>query len=231
MASGFRKQRLEMGEEEWSEYQKYRKVKNAENYKKRHVEYVVNWRRRTKIKLIEYKGGKCEECGYDKIQFPTAFHFHHRDPNEKDFAISAKTAKFEILKKEVDKCILICSRCHAELHDKEYEKIRQETIERIKKENEKQENKERTIYGYLREKKEKIKLQCPLCGNEFAPRDKGQKFCSQKCSRISSRRVRIRPTKEELIEMLKTMSYCAIGRKYGVSDVSIKKWAKSYDIV
>ena len=46
---------------------------------------VVNWRRRKKIELVEYKGGKCERCGYNKtIQ---ALQFHHLDPKEKDFAI------------------------------------------------------------------------------------------------------------------------------------------------
>lgn len=29
------------------------------------------------------------------------------------------TREFSDLKKEVDKCILVCSNCHAEIHDKE----------------------------------------------------------------------------------------------------------------
>jgi len=28
--------------------------------------------------------------------------------------------------------------------------------------------------------------------------------------------------------MLETMSYCAIGRKYNVSDTTIRKWIKTY---
>ena len=42
--------------------------------------------------------------------------FHHLDPNEKDFTISGKSWAFERLKKEVDKCILVCNRCHTEIH-------------------------------------------------------------------------------------------------------------------
>ena len=76
---------------------------------------VVNWRKRTKIKLIQYKGGECEICDYKKSIW--ALEFHHKDPNEKDFGISGKSWSFERLKKEVDKCILVCSNCHQEIHE------------------------------------------------------------------------------------------------------------------
>ena len=33
-------------------------------------------------KAIEYKGGKCELCGYDKYR--GALEFHHKDPTQKD---------------------------------------------------------------------------------------------------------------------------------------------------
>ena len=75
---------------------------------------VVQWRRRVKIKLAEYKGGKCEKCGYNKCI--DALEFHHKDPKEKDFNISRKSWSFERLKKEVEKCILVCSNCHKEIH-------------------------------------------------------------------------------------------------------------------
>jgi DNA-binding CsgD family transcriptional regulator len=76
---------------------------------------VINWRKRTKIKLVEYKGGKCECCGYNKSN--SALQFHHKDPNEKDFTIGGSSYSFERLKTEVDKCILVCSNCHIEIHD------------------------------------------------------------------------------------------------------------------
>jgi len=77
---------------------------------------VISWRKRTKKKLIEYKGGKCEICGYNKCL--TALQFHHKNPNEKDFTISGKSLSFDRLKEEVDKCLLVCSNCHAEIHEK-----------------------------------------------------------------------------------------------------------------
>lgn len=43
----------------------------------------------------------------------------------------------------------------------------------------------------------------------------------------SNRKVKNRPSKEELIQLLKTNSYCELGRKYGVSDNSIRKWIKN----
>jgi aconitase B len=65
--------------------------------------------------LIAYKGGKCENCNYDKNQ--AALSFHHLDPKEKDFEISGKHClSLERLKKEVDKCSLLCLNCHAETH-------------------------------------------------------------------------------------------------------------------
>jgi 5-methylcytosine-specific restriction endonuclease McrA len=79
-------------------------------------ERVILWRKRIKIKLIEYKGGKCEICGYDKCV--RALQFHHKNPLEKDFSISGRSLSFDRLKIEVDKCMLVCSNCHCEIHDK-----------------------------------------------------------------------------------------------------------------
>lgn len=100
---------------------KYAEIKNKEKLnendrKKNNSNGVIDWRRRTKIKLVEYKGGKCEKCEYDKCI--DALEFHHLDPIEKDFTISGKSWSFDRLKKEVDKCILVCSNCHKEIHFK-----------------------------------------------------------------------------------------------------------------
>ena len=66
--------------------------------------------------LIAYKGGKCERCGYDKSS--RALEFHHLNPSEKDFGISkVLTRSVQSLKEEADKCVLLCSNCHAEIHD------------------------------------------------------------------------------------------------------------------
>lgn len=82
--------------------------------KKNRVKQVIYWRIKAKRLLVEYKGGECEKCGYKKCI--DALEFHHKDPNEKDFTISGKSWSFERLKKEADKCILVCSNCHKEIH-------------------------------------------------------------------------------------------------------------------
>lgn len=86
-----------------------------EERNKNNSKRVSNWRKDKKIKLIEYKGGKCEICGYNKCI--GALEFHHKDPSEKDFTISGKSYSYERLKKEVDKCMLVCSNCHVEIHE------------------------------------------------------------------------------------------------------------------
>lgn len=78
---------------------------------------VQKKRERLKINAIEYKGGKCIKCGYNKSN--RALTFHHLDPNEKDFGISHKgyTRSWEKIKNELDKCILVCANCHMEIHE------------------------------------------------------------------------------------------------------------------
>lgn len=77
----------------------------------------VNIRKYTnKIKAIEYKGGCCELCGYSKCV--RALCFHHKDPNKKEFGISGNHCrKWEKVKEELDKCLLLCHNCHMEIHD------------------------------------------------------------------------------------------------------------------
>lgn len=48
-------------------------------------------------------------------------------------------------------------------------------------------------------------------------------------SAYKQRKVKDRPLYDELIEMLKYSTYTAIGRKYGVSDNTIRKWIKIYE--
>lgn len=86
-----------------------------EEKKKLKSQHVISWRKRKKIELINYKGGECECCGYKRCV--SALEFHHKDPKEKDFNISGKSYSIERLKKEIDKCILVCSNCHSEIHE------------------------------------------------------------------------------------------------------------------
>lgn len=85
--------------------------KSEKNYQR-----VKNYRQKMKLRLVEYKGGKCSLCGYNKCV--KALEFHHIDPHKKDFQISRySNLKWETVVREVDKCILVCSNCHREIHD------------------------------------------------------------------------------------------------------------------
>ena len=76
-------------------------------------------RRRKKLREMarEYKGGKCCVCGYNKSQ--RALSFHHVNPKEKEFDLSSRglTRSWERIKKEIEKCVLLCANCHMEIHD------------------------------------------------------------------------------------------------------------------
>ena len=89
-------------------------IKHGKKKKVSNTEAVESWRKRKKKALVEYKGGKCQCCGYSKCI--EALEFHHLNPNIKNFTISGKSKSFNSLKSEVDKCILVCSNCHKEIH-------------------------------------------------------------------------------------------------------------------
>jgi hypothetical protein len=82
----------------------------------------VNQRRFSlKIKCVDYKGGKCEQCGYNKSL--RALSFHHIDPLKKDFQISGSHCKsWKSIQIELDKCLLLCANCHMEKHEEELKK-------------------------------------------------------------------------------------------------------------
>lgn len=79
------------------------------------VEAVKKNRINTKLRAIEYLGGKCIFCGYSRCS--AAMEFHHKDPSQKDFTIGGPSRKsWDKVQQELDKCILVCSNCHKELH-------------------------------------------------------------------------------------------------------------------
>jgi len=103
-----------------------KKCQNKEmliRYKKRHY--------KLKLKAVKYLGGKCHVCGYSKNIH--VLDFHHKNPKIKkgEFIKFKSEARIE---KELDRCVLLCSNCHRELHYnvKSSKIIKKDTI-RIKK--------------------------------------------------------------------------------------------------
>ena len=78
-------------------------------------ELAILNKQKYKLKMIDYKGGKCEKCGYDRNV--AALEFHHIDPETKKFALSNTRHSWEDTKKELDKCMILCANCHRELHN------------------------------------------------------------------------------------------------------------------
>lgn len=67
---------------------------------------------------IDYKGSKCMDCGLltDAL---SVYEFHHRDPSLKEFKVFilwTKKFDWDLVKKEIDKCDLLCANCHRIRH-------------------------------------------------------------------------------------------------------------------
>jgi len=94
---------------------------NKHNIERKKIQKNVAIKRRLiKQKLVEYLGGYCQFCGYNKNI--SSLEFHHKNPNIKEIEISniirkdMKNFKIDNIKEELDKCILLCANCHQELH-------------------------------------------------------------------------------------------------------------------
>lgn len=70
---------------------------------------------------------------------------------------------------------------------------------------------------------------CPVCNNFFHKRESNLVYCCHECSEIAQRKVE-RPSKEELFELIKTTTFVEIGKKYNVSDNTVRKWCQNYNL-
>lgn len=84
---------------------------------------------------IEYKGGKCIDCGIEhwreekaiegtdlvKVKSNVAiFDFHHVEFKKREVSeMLSRVRSFLIIKPELDKCVLLCSNCHRLRHAEE----------------------------------------------------------------------------------------------------------------
>jgi hypothetical protein len=86
----------------------------------------------------------------------------------------------------------------------------------------------------------KSKRSCRRCGRTFVPGRPQQRYCSRECgtrwdrsqlrgSAIQAYRRVERPPYEQLLAAIEATSYCAVGRKYGVSDNAVRKWVRFYE--
>jgi len=86
---------------------------------KQNNSYEAQMRRAKKRKelLVNRLGGKCIKCGYKKNL--SALHFHHKEEFKKSISLDSRNLsnhRMDLIEKEVLKCELLCSNCHAEHH-------------------------------------------------------------------------------------------------------------------
>lgn len=166
---------------------------------------IMRAQRRKKIKAVEALGGKCSICGYDRCI--NALEFHHIEGKEEKPSYIIMRWSWDRVMKELEKCILVCSNCHREIH---YQDL------------------DASIQIELKPFIEKI---CPQCNQKYHTKNEDQKFCSSFCNSFTQRKVE-RPSKEELKLLLDEKTpYVQIGKMFGVTGNAIKKWAQKYELV
>lgn len=199
---------------------------------------VISWRNRTKQRMIDAMGGKCVECGYTGC--PATFDFHHIDPSTKEFSMGGMRANpvaWERICEELKKCAILCANCHREV-EAGYRTLKSqvstfdpsfETYEPIKREKKVRGATKRTIL-------------CVECKSELPAYTTRHKYCSDVCRKLVQTRNKqyahkSRPKKvawpdiDTLRHDIQSMTWVAIGKKYGVSDNAVRKWAKSYRLL
>lgn len=142
-----------------------------------------------KYEYVLKRGGKCEQCGYDKNL--AALEFHHINSEEKDFQIDLRAFSnhsLENLELELNKCKLLCATCHREYHnpDLSMDKI----AELIEKAKNKKSFSNTNSQGSV----------CPVCGKRF-PKSKGKIYCSKECREADKQY----PSLEEVNEQYKIL--------------------------
>lgn len=183
-------------------------------------------------------GGKCYICGYDRCN--AAFDLHHINPEEKKFSfggIRANPVAWQRIVEELKKCIMLCANCHREVENGLVELVNpRSTFD--------ESNIVTKIDWKGRQSTTGKYVHCIVCGLEINNATGRRKFCSDVCKKINTskqdmikKRHRDRPRKvqwperDELAHMIDTMSWIAIGRKYGVSDNAVRKWARKYGLI
>lgn len=164
-------------------------------------------RKELKLKAIDFLGGKCVKCGYDKCS--NALEFHHVD-DRKEFGISKKgyTKSWKKIKNELKKCVLLCANCHREEHyDEKSMAILSEVL--------------------IKRKRAETIIETPTFCINCNQKTKNKKFCSLQCyHKFLSQNI---PSLEEILDVFsEKKSFLATGKHFNVSDNTVRKWLKKY---
>lgn len=179
------------------------------------IEKVIAWQdlsSRTRSKIIKraIKSG-CAVCGWNESTLDT-HHIKHVKDGGKDC---------------VSNLICLCPNCHRCIHTIPNWKTDDELYELSLKDLD-------WVFYYNPKKRWKqtkniYSMSCNVCKKDFQTKTRSQKYCSHDCSNHAARKVK-RPDKDTLDKMIKKHTMVYIGRKYGVSDNAVRKWANQYGI-
>lgn len=108
---------------------KYHSLTELEKKKKFKKAYIQRNIKRKEIQLDISKiknRSSCFLCGWKDV--PDILQYHHKDKKTKKFNIvksSFGSYSWETIKKEIEKCILLCPNCHFKLHYQEHHMAKQ----------------------------------------------------------------------------------------------------------
>ena len=160
-----------------------------------------------KVYLIDLRGGCCEICGYNKNI--ATFDFHHRDPNDKEHQLDIRklaNSSMEWVLSEFEKCDLLCSNCHREIHSPQ---LNLNNVRELIK----------NLDDDILITKIIGKPKCVDCGCEINYTHKRCRSCSD-FNKRTVERPEINVLKEEIKN--NTQEWCA--KKYGVTRATIRRW-------
>lgn len=182
------------------------------------------WAKRSRERLYSAFGSKCAICGYARCR--QAMDLHHIDPKTKVYSVAElfrHSKSWGTIVKEAEKCVLLCCRCHRELHAGVASLPEQFT------------RFDATLYeAYDPESSKARERNCIFCGAAF--KHSYRKCCSEACrwgfqqQKAESRRKVRRPSKEVLADLLWKKPTSQLALDFGVSDKAIAKWARQYGL-
>lgn len=154
-----------------------------------------------RLMIEEGKPYKCEECDIIPMW------------NGKPLTIQIDHINGVNIDNRIENLRFLCPNCHTqtETHGNKSQR----------------DKKYRIIYEDIGKISEK---NCLVCEKMFLPKNRNQTLCSYQCSRVKSRKVVARPSKEVLEKEIREFSFIFLAKKYGISDNGVRKWAKNYGI-
>lgn len=100
-------------------YQKLYRQQNKERVREKDKNKINAKRKENKERAVNYLGGECERCGLTSSYY-SVYDFHHRDPKEKEADPGTLLHRsWEVIFKEINKCMLLCANCHRITHEME----------------------------------------------------------------------------------------------------------------